>query len=138
MPPLVVREDHVLVGVHEGSVYVEAGRFELVGVLQGSLHLSGGAPVFITGTHQGSLHVSARSLLTVSGAVQGSTHVESDAEVIVESGGKLAGSLHNDGQVLIRGVFGGTKFGLGSLVFESGGYEKMPTRSGDGTRVYDW
>jgi hypothetical protein len=37
VPPLVIREDYVLTGIHAGSVYVESGEFTLAGVIQGSL-----------------------------------------------------------------------------------------------------
>ena len=39
VPPLVVKDDTVLSGIHQGSVYVESGILTLRGTLQGSLSI---------------------------------------------------------------------------------------------------
>lgn len=76
--------------------------------------------------------------MTVGGSIKGSAHIEHDGTLIIESGGKLAGSLHNDGAVIVRGVFGGSRMGSGELRFEDGGYEKAPDRIEGNRRYYNW
>lgn len=129
--------DYVLTGVHEGTVHVEGGHFELRGTLQGTLSVHPGATATIAGTQQGSVHVAAGASVTVAGAIEGSTHVERRAELIVERRGKLAGSLHNDGRVIVRGIFGGARSGLGEFLLEDQGSIKQPTIR-NGTRYYEW
>lgn len=137
MPPLVVTEDYVLTGIHQGSVHVEGGRFTLDGVLQGSLHIHPGASAEIRGIQQGSVHIDVGCSIEVAGAVEGSTHVEPGGRVEVEASGKLAGSLHNDGLIVLRGVFGGSVTGKGEMRIEGNGRIKQPTIQG-GVSFYDW
>ncbi len=73
----------------------------------------------------------------VTGAIQGTTNVQSGGLVIVEASGRLAGTLHNDGDVVVRGVFDGARSGSGTLAFEDRGYEKRPSIRG-GIRYYEW
>lgn len=137
MPQLVVETDYELVGIHQGSVQVESGHLDLQGTNQGSLSLHPGSTATISGTQQGSVFVAAGVSVRITGAIEGSTNVSHGARVIVEPTGKLAGSLHNEGVVVVRGVFGGTRSGNGELVLEDQGYEKRPTIR-DGVHVYEW
>lgn len=137
VPPFVITSDHVLTGVHRGSVHVEAGHLELRGRIEGSLSLHPSTSATISGKQAGSIHVDRDVEVTVTGAIEGSTHVGPGGLVVLEPRAKLAGSLHNDGRVIVRGVFGGAKSGSGELVFEDGGYEKRPTIR-DGMHFYEW
>jgi cytoskeletal protein CcmA (bactofilin family) len=135
--PLVVSGDRVLAGVHQGTVHVEGGHFELRGTLQGTLSVYRGATASISGTQQGSVYVASGASVTVAGAIEGSTHVEQRAELVVEPRGRLAGSLHNDGRVIVRGIFGGARSGLGEFVLEDQGTVKQPIIR-DGIYYYEW
>jgi hypothetical protein len=138
VPPLVITSDYVLEGYHRGSVRVEAGIFELRGRIEGSLGVHRGATATISGTQAGSVHVADGVEVAITGAVEGSAHVSPGGVVVVEPGGKLAGSLHNDGRVVVRGVFGGSRSGSGELAFEDDGYEKRPKMIRDGVHYYEW
>jgi cytoskeletal protein CcmA (bactofilin family) len=138
VPPTIVVQDHVLCGTHQGSVVVEAGAFHLVGNLQGSLSLKPGVSCLITGAQAGSVHVSARVSVIVRGRIDGPMDVDRGGEVVLERGARFAGSLHNDGLVVVRGVFGGAQSGDGELRLEDGGSIKQPTRIVNGTTVYVW
>jgi cytoskeletal protein CcmA (bactofilin family) len=137
VPPLVVAEDFTLVGLHEGSVHVERGSFVLDGVLEGSLVVHRGASASIRGTQEGSVHIENSCVVVVTGAIEGSTHVEPGGQVIIEATGKLAGSLHNNGLVVLRGVFGGSRSGGGEFRIEDDGHVKQPTVKG-GVSYYEW
>lgn len=137
VPRLVVRADHVLTGVHIGGVHAEKGHFELRGTLQGSLAIHPGATATIVGRQQGSVHLGESVSVEELGAIEGSVHIEAGAKLVVEPGAKLAGSLHNDGLVLLRGVFGGSQSGQGELLLEGQGRVKQP-RIVNGARYYDW
>jgi hypothetical protein len=135
--PLVITSDHVLVGTHRGTVQVESGHLELRGVNQGSLHIHPGATASISGRQQGTASISSGGSLLVTGAIEGTTNVAGAAGLVVEATGKLAGTLHNDGLVVIRGVFGGARSGQGELRFEDSGWEKPPVIR-DGVSYYEW
>lgn len=127
----------MLTGVHDGTVHVEGGHLELRGMIRGTLALHPGARATISGTQAGTLNVGQGVEVVVTGAIEGTTNVQGGALVVVEPRGKLAGTLHNDGRVVVRGVFGGARSGSGELVFEGQGYEKQPM-IGDGIRHYEW
>jgi hypothetical protein len=137
VPPTVFTSDHTLTGEHSGTVRVEGCHLRLVGVLKGTLALTNGATAEITGDQRGTVSVDRGSIVTVTGAIKGTLSVSPGATVIVEEGGRLAGTLSNDGTVVIRGVFGGAKSGNGSLIFEGNGYEKQPEVV-DGIHMYRW
>lgn len=137
VPPLVVTGDYALRGTHDGSVQVERGRFELQGTLRGSLNLHPGTSAFVNGTLAGSLLASSGTFVDVVGHVDGSVMVEAGAHVVVHPSGRIAGSLHNDGTVVIRGAFGGSRTGSGKFRLEDQGYVKQP-RIQDGVHHYDW
>ncbi len=135
-PRLVIAGDYVLSGRHQGGVHVESGQFLLAGILQGSLDVQTGVTAFIRGTLQGSVRVADGGNVVVTGGIEGSAHVEPGGSLCVESGGKLAGSLTNYGDVIVRGVFGGTARG-GRIRLEGAGYIKEPVVR-DGASHYEW
>lgn len=135
-PRLIVSADYILSGVHQGGVHIEAGQFQLEGIIQGSLDVQTGARAVIKGKQQGSLSVANAALVVVRGSIEGSVHVDRGGGVIVESGGKLAGSLHNEGKVIVRGVFGGAITGA-PIFLEDSGYIKDPVVR-DGVNYYEW
>jgi hypothetical protein len=137
VPKLVVTDDYLLSGVHQGGIHVEAGCFRLVGTQQGSLDVMKGATASIFGLQQGSISVATDAVVTVAGAIQGSAYVAAGGLLIIEAGGRLAGSLKNYGNVLIRGVFGGPATGDGHLRLEDGGHIKEPVQR-DGVSYYEW
>ena len=55
----------------------------------------------------------------------------------MESGGKFAGSLNNYGDVIVRGVFGGTTNSDRSVRLEGGGYIRQPSVR-DGINYDEW
>lgn len=137
VPRLVVSDDYVLSGTHQGGVHVEGGEFVLEGTLQGSLDLQSSVNAYIRGRQQGSVTVAKGAVVIVTGAIQGSTHVEVGGHVIVETSGRLAGSLTNYGEVLVRGVFGGSYTGDGNLKVEGDGRIKQPVIQ-NGVFYYEW
>lgn len=137
VPKLVVSGDYTLAGTHQGSVHVESGKFGLEGTLHGSLDLQSGVTAFIRGTQQGSVSVAEGAVVVVAGAIEGSVHVCPGGAVTIEDTGRLAGSLHNDGEVVVRGVFGGSYLGDGQFRLEGDGYIKRPIVR-DGVSYYEW
>jgi len=137
VPTLVVTDDYTLTGTHQGGVHVEAGDFRLDGTLQGSLDLQSGVKASIRGTQQGSVAVAEGAVVLVTRAFQGSTHISRGGVVIIEATGRLAGSLTNDGEVVVRGVFGGSYVGDGRLRLEGDGYIKQSVVR-DGVSYYEW
>jgi cytoskeletal protein CcmA (bactofilin family) len=137
VPSMVVNSDHVLSGTHDGSVQVEAGYFELRGRLRGSLHLHTGATASISGVQAGSISLESGVSVRVTGAIDGSTFVDQGSTLVVEAGARLAGSLHNEGRVIVRGVFGGAQSGSGELRLEGHGCVKQPVVR-DGAHYYEW
>jgi len=89
------------------------------------------------GKQQGTVSVGRGATVEVTGAIEGSTSVEHGGVVIIEAGGKLAGTLANEGEVIIRGVFGGLRSGGGEFRVENGGHVKQPTMR-NGIAYYEW
>lgn len=137
VPQLVIENDYTLTGTHEGTVRVKAGTFHLAGTIKGSLDIGSGVIATISGTQKGSVAVASDASLTVQGAIEGSTSLELGATVIIAPHGKLAGSLKNNGLVVVRGVFGGPQSGSGQLCLEGEGYIKQP-RLVNGAYYYEW
>jgi cytoskeletal protein CcmA (bactofilin family) len=137
VPPTVISEDRVMRN-HVGTVRVEGGDFRLVGKLDGSLHLSPGIRATIDGRQHGSVHVASGAEVSVNGHIEGSVHIEHGASVTVQPRGRVAGSLHNEGVLLVRGVFGGSRSGQGEVRLEGAGYIKPPKILADGSHVYHW
>jgi hypothetical protein len=156
VPPLIVTDDGRLPNGHRGGIHVEGASVTLDGTLRGSLWLRDGATARITGRHQGSLHlddgstceivgnqqgsvhVSARSTLTVvRGRSQGSAHIDPGGLLVVEPTGTHQGSVHNDGEYILRGVRGGSYSGPGTYTEAPGSVVKAPTIR-DGMMIYEW
>ena len=137
VPQLVIDRDHVL-GDHAGTVHVEAGNFVLQGTLRGNLDVQRAVLARIAGTQQGTLTIASGASVLLIGAIEGSVTVEHGATLVVESGARLAGSLANNGTVILRGVFGGARSGRGTFRVERTGHVKQPSEAEDGTLYYDW
>lgn len=135
--PLIIQENYSMTGEHHGTVYVKAGKFTLHGDLKGSLNVQNRAKVEIIGKQQGSVHLTSGATLVIQGSVEGSVSLEQGSILIVEARAKLAGSLHNNGKVIVRGVFGGAQSGKGELILEGGGYIKEPIIK-NGVNYYNW
>lgn len=135
---LVVTGHDVMRGDYHGGVCVEIeSSLDLLGELHGSLRLHEGALAVISGHHHGSLHVEPRAEVRVTGRHNGSLHVEPGGVATIEVGGRVAGSMQNDGLVILRGAFGGSQSGRGDLRIEGNGHLKQPTTRG-GVNYYDW
>ncbi len=126
VPPLVIRDKYVIRDEHKGTVYVKAGQLKLEGILSGTLHVKGESKVEIPGTQVGPIYISKGSVVTVSGAIEGTTNLEQGSKLIVEEGGRVEGSLFNQGCVVLRGVFGGGVNGGGEIKVEGKGQIKKP------------
>ncbi len=85
---LVVSGDFVLSDIYQGGVHIEAGQFQLEGVIQGSLDVQTGVQAVIRGKQQGSVSVSDAALVVVTGSIEGSVNIERGGRVIVETGGE--------------------------------------------------
>lgn len=134
----IITGDEAMHEKHRGSVIVEGtGHLTLWGCVQGSLSVEVDGQVTIHGKQQGSVSVDERGRVVVTGAIDGSVYVSPGAVVVVEQGGRLAGSLHNDGLVIVRGAFGGSQSGAGELRLEGSGYVKAPVIR-DGASFYSW
>lgn len=137
VPPLVITSDHVINDTHQGTVHVETGTLELLGVLQGTLAIHPNASAVISGKQQGTVSLAQGAKVIVRGAIQGTVSVAQGAVLIVEETGRLAGTLSNNGDVVLRGVFGGAKSGCGDIRTEGNGYIKQPIIR-DGASSYEW
>ena len=137
VPQLVLREDTLIDQVHKGTVIVESGTLTLRGTIKGTLSVSPGASAIIYGKQSGTVSVSAGALVIVHGKISGSVSLSHGSKLIIEEGGALAGSLTNNGMLILRGVFGGASSGNGSLVIEGNGFEKTPDIR-DGVHYYTW
>ncbi len=137
VPPTEITSDTHLVGVHRGTVKVLAGELILSGTLQGTLSVSRGASVLISGKQHGTVALGSGSNIVVTGSIHGTTVLEPNSNLIIEEGGKLAGTLQNDGVVIIRGAFGGARSGMGRFQVEGNGYIKEPVIK-NGAHYYEW
>lgn len=135
---LVATDHFVMSGDYRGGVCVEVdSSFELIGELHGSLRVHEGAKAVISGHHHGSLHVELRAEVRITGRHNGSLHVDYGGVATVEPGGRLSGSMHNNGLIVLRGAFDGSQSGAGDLRIEGDGYVKEP-RIRRGVNYYDW
>ncbi|MBY5163155.1 polymer-forming cytoskeletal protein [Salsipaludibacter albus] len=139
MPPVESRtidSDAVLSGMCNYPIIVERqAAVKIAGTLNGSARVYGN--VHVSGVHNGSLHVAGAATATIDGRHNGSVHVETGGVVIVEPRGRIAGSLHNAGRVVVRGEIGGSQ--SGAAVELDGGRVVPPTRIGaDETHYYEW
>lgn len=124
--PLVVTDDYTLTGEHNGSVYVESGEFLLLGTLNGSLSIENEAVAKIAGKQQGSVFINSGADVTLQGKISGSTFIQNGATLVIEESGRLNGSLQNNGTVILRGIFGGSRFGSGDFIIEDTGRIEKP------------
>lgn len=136
-PPLVITSDYVLTDVHKGTVHIEFGTLQLIGVLQGTLDVQSGTRVVINGKQQGTVSISSGAIVIVNGEINGTVSIEDGASLLIEETGKLAGTLINDGLVVLRGVFGGARSGCGQFRIEGKGYIKAPVTR-NGIHYYEW
>jgi hypothetical protein len=130
VPPLVVRDMYVITGEHKGTVYVEAGKLKIEGLLNGALKVKPDSEVEIFGTHQGPVYMEKGSKVSVTGAIQGTTNIDPGSLLIVEEGGLVDGSLFNDGSVILRGVFGGVVNGGGDIKVDGGQIKQPVVKNG--------
>jgi hypothetical protein len=136
VPQTEIAEDYTLVGTHNGSVRVIGGAFKLVGTLNGSLEIGDNLSVEILGKQNGSVWIGSGSSVFVAGEINGSLSLARGGMLVVKEGAKLAGSLQNDGLVVLRGTFGGSQSGTGELQID-GGTIKQPIKR-DGIDYYEW
>ncbi|WP_430304064.1 hypothetical protein [Pseudomonas mosselii] len=137
VPGTKITSDEVLLGSHHGSISVIGCTFVIAGSHHGSLSVSGNGRVIVEGQHHGSTSLSEGSRLEVVGSSHGSTSIAAGSILVVEPFGKLAGSMHNNGRLVIRGAFGGAYSGRGESVVEGDGYIKQPRIEG-GVHYYEW
>jgi hypothetical protein len=138
VPRRVVETDEQVVGTHQRSICVEAGaHLEIVGTQQGSVTFQPGSTGSIIGQLQGSLHVATGAVVTVSGRQDGSVHVARGGVLKIEPGGRVAGSLHNDGVIENAGTRGGHLSGEGTLHDLDGATVRQPVVK-DGSTYYVW
>lgn len=137
VPPLIVEDNYLLEGVHQGTVIVKSGAFRISGENYGTLSIGSQVVAEIDGIQAGTVSVADGARVIVRGRLDGSVAISSGAQLIVEATGRLAGSLHNDGRLIVRGVFGGARSGAGELILQGAGYIKQP-RIEKGIHYYEW
>jgi hypothetical protein len=137
VPQLILEEDYVLTGFHQGTVRVRSGHFVLQGVLQGTLDIQSGVDASIRGAQQGTVSIAGGARVDVTGAIEGTTSVDEGAVLEIEAGARLAGALTNHGLVILRGTFGGPESGTGELRIEETGRIKQPVVR-NGVSYYEW
>lgn len=120
-PELVVTDDFVLDGVHEGPVRVKRGELELVGELRGRLRLHVGARTVVRGLLVGELVVAPGVCARVFGTIRGTVIIEPAGELVLEQSAQLTGAVENAGHVLVRGLLAGPVRGAGTVVTEGSG-----------------
>lgn len=136
VPGAVISSDQVITGTHRGSLRIEGCAVVIIGEVHGSVSVSQGATLGLEGTLHGSTSVSDGGLISISGRLYGSISIDATSKVIIEPSGSLSGSMSNNGDLLIRGVFGGAYSGRGMIRTEGAGYIKQP-RIENGVHYYD-
>jgi len=136
VPPTILTSDTIIDGVHQGTVRVERGILTISGELHGSLNVQRGTKVLIIGKQHGTVNVEENALVTVNGELNGTTNVAYGGTIKVEDTGRLAGSLNNQGTVIVQGVFGGAHSG-NDVILVGNGYIKQPIMK-DGISYYSW
>ncbi len=137
VPQTVINGNHTIADIHQGTIHVEAGKLSLTGTLKGTLSIKSGAEAHIAGRQQGTVSLQRDTRAVVTGEIEGTTVVANGATLIIEETGKLAGTLTNEGLVILRGVFGGARSGAGDFRIEGSGRVKQPVVR-DGIQYYDW
>lgn len=144
VPSLIITSDHVLVGIHNGTVQVESGHLELQGRIQGTLILHSGARATISGTQAGTVNVGHEANVVVTGEIERTTSVQRGGLVVVEpSGGLLArftmmvASLCVEFSVALEAVQGNS-FSRDKAMQSSQGFRTgFITTSGSGNMITD-
>jgi len=134
--PLIIHDDYVIDGLHQGSVILKSGSLVINGVVQGSLEVFDNTKAEINGNHQGSVHLGNGAVVVINGKLNGSITIERNGKVIIEKNGLLAGSIINYGEILIRGVLAGSRSGNGHIEIEDNGIIKEP-KVIDGINYYE-
>lgn len=137
VPQTVIEDDFTIQGKHAGTVHVENGTLTIQGKLHGTLDVQSGAKAIIIGEQHGTVSAANNAEIIIFGELHGTTNVSAYATVIVEAHGKLAGTLNNNGTVIVKGVFGGAQCGNGELILEESGYIKQPVIK-NGINYYEW
>lgn len=96
-----------------------------------------GSKTIIIGSQHGTVSVASNAEVIIVGKLHGTSNVGSGGSIIIEENGQLAGSLNNNGIVIVRGVFGGAQSGNGELILEGNGHIKLPTVK-NGVNYYEW
>lgn len=137
VPQTVIEDDFTIQGKHDGTVHVENGTLTIQGELHGTLDVQSGAKAIIIGKQYGTVSVANNAEIVIFGELHGTTNVSVHGTAVVEAHGKLAGTLSNNGTVIVRGVFGGAQSGHGELILEENGYIKQPVIK-NGMNYYEW
>ena len=137
VPQTVIEDDFTIQGKHDGTVHVENGTLTIQGELHGTLDVQSGAKAIIIGKQYGTVSVANNAEILIFGELHGTTNVSVHGTAVVEAHGKLAGTLSNNGTVIVRGVFGGAQSGHGELILEENGYIKQPVIK-NGMNYYEW
>lgn len=137
VPQAVIEDDFTIQGKHDGTVHVENGTLTIQGELHGTLDVQSGAKAIIIGKQYGTVSVANNAEIVIFGELHGTTNVSVHGTAVVEAHGKLAGTLSNNGTVIVRGVFGGAQSGHGELILEENGYIKQPVIK-NGMNYYEW
>ena len=137
VPQTVIEDDFTIQGKHDGTVHVENGTLTIQGELHGPLDVQSGAKAIIIGKQYGTVSVANNAEIVIFGELHGTTNVSVHGTAVVEAHGKLAGTLSNNGTVIVRGVFGGAQSGHGELILEENGYIKQPVIK-NGMNYYEW
>ena len=137
VPFTVITSDQSLDGVHKTGFEIVGCTVVVNGKIQGSIAMINGSVVSVNGINQGSISVSGGSRLSVYGESQGSLSISRDSVVVIERGGRIAGSIHNNGTLIIRGGFAGSYSGTGKHAVQDDGYVVRP-RVENGINYYEW
>ncbi len=126
MTDLVLDRDHTLTGVHHGGVRVMSGSFVMVGTLHGGLDVRATGTALIVGWHRGVVAVAGGALVIVTGTLDGAVYITQGGRLVVDPGGRLNGSIDNDGLLTVRGTVDGPRSGRGEVRVERGGTLRNP------------
>lgn len=137
VPQRVLHEDTLIDHVHRGTVIVESGTLILKGTIHGTLSIQPGAEAIIFGKQHGTVSIRGGAEVTVHGKISGTVSLSRDSKLNIEEGGVVAGTLSNNGLVILRGVFGGANSGNGDFLIEGNGFVKSPEIR-DGIHYYNW
>jgi hypothetical protein len=124
--PVVVLRSHNITGTHKGTVYVESGRLCIEGSHDGVVNLKQNSEAEVRGVQNGTVNIEYGATLTVSGTLEGTVNVYRGGLFTLEEGGKLSGTVFNEGTFCLRGILGGFVNGDGEFKVEEPGQIKQP------------